>query len=214
MHDVSRQRNLAIVVMSRLSRLLSFLQSRARVAQLRLHMSAWYEEIKAKCLQAQISKIFSDRMTRIVLRRCIHTWLDMVDPLGMRVAQRFSCRRIRMSAFSSWMQFLAANKKRKRCWSGAARAEGRVLRFLRARALLAWHAVSNAKERRRRLCMFLGRRDHRCRKAECFDGWRGYQLKERDLLRRVQFESEVEEQKLRADIETCERMMSRFQWRR
>ena len=193
---------------------MSFLQIRARVAHLRRHISTWYEEIKAKCLQAKISMISSNRMTRVVLRRCLHTWLDVVDPLGIRVAQKFSCRRLRMSAFCAWMRFLAANKKCKRCRSLALRAEGKVSRVLHSRALLSWHAVSNAQKRRRRFSRLLERRNHHSRKAGCFDGWRGYQLKERDLLRRVQFESEAAEQKLRADIETCERMMGRFHWRR
>lgn len=184
------------------------------MSQLRLHTRIWYEETRAKCLRLRTCKTVSDHLARSCLRRCLHSWLNAADPIGMRMAASFDGRRRRRWVLRIWQQALASTMTRKRRRSAALRAEFKRLDSLKSIVMLAWNRLSNIEKGRRSLCVFLERKDRHSRKAEGFFGWRSYQLRERDLLRRVQLESEAAEDKLRADIETCTRMMSRFNWRR
>jgi len=65
-----------------------------------------------------------------------------------------------------------------------------------------------------KLCVFFEQKCGHNLKSECFAGWVRNQTNQRDLLQRVQFESEAAERKLRADMEMCQRMLERYNWHR
>ena len=201
---------------TRLMQMSTWQQRKVRTAKTRLNLLAWYILSRESVLHTQISKTVSRRVLCMDLKENFTAWADLV---GGRVfsnhrARSHFARKCRLRSYIIWAERVFSLKQRKLCKFAAARKELLVSSRLKSRMLRTWNAISMQCKMRWKLCVFFEKKCGHHLKSECFAGWIGNQTNQRDLLRRVQFESEAAERKLRADMEMCQRMLERYNWHR
>jgi len=177
---------------------------------------SWSAMSREKFRLVRQQKVLRERLLCKSLKEHCVAWEEIVcwQVAARRVVSRF-CRRKRcLRYFRAWVERTATIQKQKKCELATARIRRKACRRLESRAMQMWNGMVNGRRGRMKLCKFFDQKREHALKMDCFHGWLYRQRKEKDLLRRVQYEAEVSDRKLRADMEMCERMMQRYNWRR
>ena len=204
------------LISHRLLRLLRSHQNRARLGKLCAILLSWTAVSRHTCRLVRQKKVLCERLLRKNLREHYVAWEENVGRQmdARRIVAQFYHRKCYLRCLRAWVERRAALQKQKRHKLAAARIRCLAYRRLKSSALQVWNGTVNDDRVRMKLCRFFDQKREHALKMDCFHSWLYYQRKEKDLLRRVQYEAEVSDRKLQADVEMCERMMQRYSWRR
>ena len=119
-----------------------------------------------------------------------------------------------MRYFKIWIGRVVEFHKRKRCRIMASLTEARAARKSNRFVLQVWSELSKENGNRKRICTFFDSKQYHALKMEYFLEWMWCHRREKDLIRRVNIESELCERKMNADIAMCQRMLQRYEQRR
>ena len=157
----------------------------------------------------------SSRFRRTSLKEILLAWMQKTsEHKYLKKGAGFCCRKSLSRLFKIWVQRQSTVNQRKKCKLAAGRVEYKGARALKAQMLQSWCEISTESRLRMKWCMFFNQKCNRTKKVDSFRAWIEYHRWERDLVLRVQYESEMVEQKLHADTALCQRLMQRYNWRR